>query len=196
MFVLTVKECEEIIEPFLSESRFYHSKCVSRKAGELAEKYGADVRKSEIAGMLHDIMKDTDPEEQLKIINSFGIMMSKAEIRNKKLYHAISGHAYVKHVLKLDDEEILGAIRWHTSGKSDMSLLEKVIFVADFISADRDYEGVEEMRELAEKSLEHAILEGVSFTIKELLQNESYIDENSVGAYNDALEKLKIDLDN
>lgn len=189
--MVSVKECENIIKPFLSEERFYHSRCVSKKAGELAEKYGADVYKAEIAGMLHDIMKDTDSDEQLKIINRFGIMMSNDEFRNKKLYHAISGYAYVKNILRIDDEEILGAIRWHTSGKQDMNLLEKVIFVADYISADRDYPGVDQMRELADKSLELAMVEGISYTVTELINKGKYVDVNSICAYNSALEIVK-----
>ncbi|WP_242964976.1 bis(5'-nucleosyl)-tetraphosphatase (symmetrical) YqeK [Scatolibacter rhodanostii] len=183
--MISVKECEKLIRPKLSDARFYHSQCVSKEAAKLAKQYGADVNKAEIAGILHDICKETPIEEQLKIIERFGIMMQETEKKTHKLYHAISGAAYVKHIIGIEDGDIIEAIRWHTSGKKNMSLLEKVVFVADFNSADRDYPGVEEMRRLAKISLEDAMLYGFAFTIAELTKKGVLLDLNTAEAYND-----------
>ncbi len=189
--MVSVQQCEAWIRPHLGDARFYHSQCVSKEAATLAKQYGADVYKAEIAGMLHDICKEMPPEEQLKIIDRFGIIMNETEKKTKKLYHAISGAAYVQHILGIEDEEIISAIRWHTSGHAKMTLLEKIVFVADFNSADRTYPGVEEMRTLAQASLEKAMVYGISFTIKEILDRNTMLDVNTIAAYNEALAALE-----
>ena len=85
------------------------------------------------------------------------------------------------------DEDMLNAVRYHTTGRKDMSLLEKIVFIADFIGEERDYNGVEIMREKALKSLDEAIVEGLSFTIKDLTDKEALIHPDTIDAYNDAL---------
>lgn len=185
--MLTVTQCEEIIRPLLTEKRFYHSRCVSKEAGVLARRFGSDPEKAEIAGMLHDIMKDTDSDKQLKIMERFGIILGNIEIQKPKLWHAISGTAYIEHELGIRDPEILSAVRWHTTGRKDMTLPDKVLFIADFISADRDYDGVEEMRLLAETSLEKAMIEGIVFTVNEQFEKHMLLGTDMIDAYNDAV---------
>lgn len=185
--MLSVKEYQKTIKPHLSDKRFRHSCEVAKAAKKLAKKYGADPEKAEIAGILHDIMKDTAKDEQLKIMNCFGIILNDIEAVTPNLWHQISGAAYVEHELGIDDPEIISPIRWHTSGKKDMTLMEKVVFIADFISDDRDYKGVDKMRAIAKESLDKAIIEGLSFTISELAQNEKAIVSDTFDAYNDAV---------
>lgn len=184
---MTYAEYEQEVKGHLTEKRFIHSQCVAACAAELAEKYGADPEKARLAGILHDIMKDTDEEEQLKIIERFGIMLSQAQHHNPKLWHALSGAAYVEYVLGVADPEIIGAIACHTGGKPGMGLLDKVLFVADYISADRAYPGVERMRVLAESSLEEAMVEGIAFTVAEKTGERQTLDPQSICAYNEAL---------
>lgn len=188
---MTFAEYEQEVKAHLTEQRFYHSQCVASCAAELAARYGADVEKARLAGILHDIMKDTAPEEQLKIIDQFGIMLSEAGRRNPKLWHSLSGAAYIEHVLGIKDQDILGAVACHTGGKSGMALLDKVLFVADYISADRDYPGVEGMRRLAESSLEEAMIEGIAFTVQEKMEARLPLDPQSLCAYNEALWALE-----
>lgn len=185
--MLTAKEYKKIIKPLLSDKRYFHSCEVAKAAKRLAKKYGGDVEKAEIAGILHDIMKDTSKEEQLKIMNQFGIILNDIEAVTTNLWHQISGACYVKNVLKIDDPDIVDPIRWHTSGKKDMTLMEKIVFVADFISDDRDYKGVDKMRTIAKESLDKAIIEGLSFTISELALGEKAIIHDTFDAYNDAV---------
>lgn len=188
---MTYGEYEAEVKKHLSEKRFYHSQCVAKSAAELARRYGADVERARLAGILHDIMKDTPPQEQLKIIEKYGIMLTEAERRNVKLWHAVSGAAYAEHVLGLEDREILDAIACHTGGKSGMNLLDKVLFVADYISGDRDYPGVEELRKLAESSLEEVMIEGIAFTIPERMEARLTLEPRSIEAYNEALWELE-----
>lgn len=184
---MTYEEYEAAVKPHLSERRFYHSQCVAECAAKLAEKYGADVEKARLAGILHDVMKDTEPQEQLKIMEQSGIILTEAQRRNTKLWHAISGAAYAESELGVTDREILDAIACHTGGKAGMTLLDKVLFVADYISADRDYPGVEELRIAAEDSLEEVIVEGVTFTMQERMGERMTMEPRSIDAYNEAL---------
>lgn len=191
MELKTFEEYEAQVKQRLSPGRFYHSQCVAQCAARLAERYGADVEKARLAGILHDIMKDTEPEEQLKIIEKYGIMLTEAERRNTKLWHALSGAAYAEHVLGVRDREIIDAIACHTGGKAGMGLLDKVLFAADYISADRDYPGVEELRELSESSLEEVMVEGIAFTIPERMEARLTLEPRSIEAYNEALWTLE-----
>ncbi len=188
---MTFADYEREAKGRLTEKRFYHSQCVAECAAQLAARYGADVEKARLAGILHDIMKDTDVEEQLKIMEQFGIMLTEAQRHSTKLWHALSGAAYIEHVLGVGDREIVDAVACHTGGKSGMGLLDKVLFVADYISADRDYPGVERMRELAGSSLEEAIVEGVAFTVQEKTGERFTLDPQSICAYNEALWALE-----
>ena len=184
---MTYEQYEQEVQRHLTEKRFYHSQCVAQEAARLAQQYGADVEKARLAGILHDIMKDTPPEQQLKILQDSGILLTKTQRHNRKLWHALAGAAYLQQTLQVKDGDIVEAVRCHTSGKKDMSLLEKVLFVADYISADRDYPGVERMRQAAYRSLEEAIVEGVLFTVQELMGQRLPVAAESVEAYNDAL---------
>lgn len=188
---MTYEQCECEVRQRLSEKRFYHSQCVAEEAVRLAVLYGADPEKARLAGLLHDILKDTPAEEQLKILQGFGIMMNDTELANQKLWHAISGAAFLEFGLGIRDRELLSAVRCHTSGRKNMTLLEKVLFVADYISADRDYPGAEELRAVARESLEEAIIEGVAFTVQELMSRREPVASASIDAYNDAVAVLK-----
>ena len=167
----------------LSEKRFYHSLAVAKEALRLAEKYGADGEKAFLAGLLHDICKDTKPNEQLQLLSEFGIILSALEKSAFKLWHAMSGACYIKNVLKIKDEEIISAVRYHTTAKADMSLLEKIIYLADFTSEDRDYDGADEMRKAVDKGLQYAMREALIFTIDDLKQKGMPVHEDTLNAY-------------
>lgn len=175
---------QEMVRPFLSERRLHHSECVAKMARHLAERYAADPEKAFCAGMLHDILKEQPKEEQLKMMDEFGIILTDEERSAPKLWHAVLGAAYLERRGGISDREILNAIRYHTTARADMSLLEKVLFVADFISDDREFEGVEELREAAEESLEKAVLLGCTMTVQDLAENHLTIHPDTIAAYN------------
>ena len=181
---MNTTDYKAIIKPLLSEKRYIHSVNVAKEAVRLAKRYGANPEKAEVAGILHDIMKDTPPEEQLKMMMRFDIILTDVERAAQKLWHAICGAAYIEQELQISDRDILDAVRYHTTGRANMTQLEKVIFIADFISADRNYDGVERMRKAAEISLEQAMLEGVVFTIQDLSARFKPIHPDTVSAYN------------
>ncbi len=175
----------EEIKKRLNPDRLYHSLNVADEAKKLAKHYGADEQKAFTAGLLHDILKNTPDSELLQYFERNGIMLTETERASRKTWHAMAGADFLRRELHVTDEDILSAVRWHTTGRAGMTLLDKVLFVADFISADRDYPGVERMREKAYVSLEDAMLEGLQFTINELVENTWPVHEDSIRAYNE-----------
>ncbi len=164
--------------------RLKHSFCVADEAVRLATLYGADTDKAYIAGLLHDITKNFSKEEHLKILSDFDIILSDIEVDSVPLLHSISGAAYIKNVLKIEDEEILDAVRYHTTGRAGMSKLELILYVADLTSADRDYPDVEVSRAKSNISLCEAALYGLIYNIKDLSGRHKTIHPDTLHAYN------------
>ena len=179
------------IKKRLSPYRFYHSLNVADEAKRLALMYGADPDKAFTAGLVHDIMKDTDEPEQKRIIEQGGHKLTEVELKSSKTWHAISGAIFLRDELGVTDGEILSAVRCHTTAKAGMSLLEKVLYVADFTSADRDYDDVDVIREKAERDLDEAMLYGLQYTIKDMVKEGKPVHEDSVFAYNELAIKFK-----
>ncbi len=176
-----------LIKERMGQRRYIHSVNVAESAVQLARRYNADEEKAEIAGILHDCCKEIPREEMLQIMNEGGIILDAVEKGTSKLWHAIAGSVYVRDVLGIKDDDIINAIRYHTTGRADMSLLEKIIFIADFISAERDYDGIEIMREKAFSCLEDAMLFGLQFTITDLTTRKLTIHSNALACYNDII---------
>ena len=158
---------------------------VAKKAREMAEKFGADSEKAYFAGLLHDITKNSPQEEHLKIFETFGIILTAVEKNAQKLWHAMSGCAYLKHFLDINDEEILSAVRYHTTAKANMNLTEKILYLADFTSEDRDYPDVDVIRKLVDISLDDAFIYALKFSISDLVEQGRAIHPDTVEAYNE-----------
>jgi len=180
---MTLAEYKEHLRERLTERRYFHSLCVAEEAVRLADRYGADKEKAYLAGLLHDVLKDTDPSEQLKLAKEFGIMLTDLELGAYKLYHSIIGSAYVERVLGIKDEDIISAIRYHTTAKADMTPLEKVLYLADYTSRDRDYNGVEDMRKAVEISEEAALEIALCFTVEDLEAKGFAVHPDTLAAY-------------
>ena len=179
------KDYDKLLRSKLDDYRYIHSLGVAKSAKELAALYGADEEKAYTAGLLHDVMKNASPDEQLQIMEKADIILSPCEKLNQKLWHAIAGAAFLKTELNITDEEIISAVRWHTTGKAGMTTLEKTVYLADFISEDRTYPDVDEVRRLAYISLERAIVYTQKYCIQKLLSQNMIIDPSGVECYND-----------
>lgn len=191
-YIQRVPEFKNLLSQRLLEKRYIHSLNVADSARYLAKKYGSDEDKAYVAGLLHDCTKNENEDIQLQMMLDDGIILSQTEQSNKKLWHAMSGPIYAKNVLKIEDEEILGAIRYHTTGKAGMNLLEKIIYIADFISAERDYPDVEVMRALADVSLDEAALYSLKSSLMRLSLKEQVIHSDSLDFYNELTIKKKL----
>lgn len=173
----------------LNTKRFQHSLNVAESARQLAEKYGADPDKAYTAGLLHDVMKNASAEEQLGVLSEAGIELMPAEQANKKLWHAMAGAAYIKFVMGIDDRDLIHAVRYHTTGRAEMSPLEKSVYLGDYISAERDYKGVDEMRRLCYESADEAIIYALEFGIPDLVKRGQVIHPDSIDLYNEVMIK-------
>ena len=173
----------------MGDYRFTHSCNVAEEAVILARLYGADTEKAYVAGILHDITKEISKEEQLQIIADGGIILDNVQKNAPKLWHAVSGSAYVRLRLGIKDEDILNAIRYHTTGRANMSLLEKIIYTADYTSKERSYPGADVMREKSRRSLEEAMMFSCQFTLQKLSSQEAAIHPDQLFCYNDLVLK-------
>ncbi len=182
------KEYVDLLSSRLNEHRFKHSLCVAEEAKRLALKYGADAEKAYLAGLLHDITKNAEGDEHLQIFSQFGIMLNDVEKNTKKLWHAISGAAYVEHILNVNDLDIINAIRYHTTAKAGMTKFEKIIYLADFTSADRDYDDVDVIREYVDKSLDEAFIYALQYSICDLVQRKRAVHFDTLAAFNEAVQ--------
>lgn len=185
MIFVGIDEYKKLIKTKMGDHRYTHSVNVSKEAKKLARIYGVDEDKAALAGILHDITKEMPKDEQLKIMTDSGIILDNIQKNAPKLWHGISGSVYVKENLNINDEDILNAIRYHTTGRAKMSLLEKIIFVADFTSDERTYKGVSTMRKKSRKSLDEAMLYGFKFTFSDLSKRELAIHPDELACYNE-----------
>ncbi len=178
----------QLLRKKLDDYRLIHSLNVADSARALAQLYGADEEKAYFAGLTHDIMKNASKQQQLDIIEKGGINLTLAEKNNPKLWHGIAGECYLRTEMGITDPEILGSVRYHTTGKAGMSLMEKIIYVADYISAERNYPDVGVMRDLAlNHSLEEASLYSLQYTFMKLTPEKGIIHTDSVDFYNELI---------
>lgn len=182
--MISIYEMDKYLKANLVESRYNHTKGVVNTALELAEIYNVDKEKAEIAALTHDIAKNMSIYDMKDIIYKEGITMSYDEEHSEELWHSIVAPILGKTIFKIDDEEILSAMRWHTTGKTNMTKLEKIIYLADMIEPSRSFKGVDELRELARKDLDLAMLKALTHTIRYLLDKGFAIDSNTIVARN------------
>ena len=176
----------------LRDKRFYHTQCVAKLAGELAVCYGADERKARAAGFLHDITKEMPVPDQLKMMQESAIITDKSVFANANVYHSVTAAITARNRFGIEDTEVLHAIRYHTTGRAGMCLLEKIIYTADAVSYDRTYKGVQLLREEAFQDLDRGRFEVVQFTLKKLVKDSVPIAVDTVSCYNEfCLQKEK-----
>ena len=140
---VSISELEALVQTTLSNKRCRHVLNVRETAVKLAKQYGADVRRCEIAALLHDITKEMERGKQLQMLEASGIMSDMVVLKSPPLYHAYTGAIYAEKTLGITDETVLNAIRYHTVARAGMSPEEKIVYLADAISKDRSYPGVE-----------------------------------------------------
>ncbi len=161
--------------------RVAHVVGCSMTAKRLAAQYGANVTDAARAGILHDITKALSGEEQLKLCDRYAMILDNFERENPKLLHAKTGAVIAREIFG-ENDAVYEAIYWHTTGKAAMSDLEKIVYLADYIEPNRDFEGVEELRALTAQSLDLGLLRGLEMSIRQLTENGRRIDKNSLAA--------------
>ena len=190
-------EIEQILKRELSKERYLHTLGVRDCAVELAKRYNLDVKKAELAGLLHDCAKCKTNDELKEIIDKFLDDVDKNELKNYKTLHAPVGAYYAKEKFNIEDNEVLSAIRWHTLGRVNMTTFEKIIFLADKIEKNtRDLNYRNEIIKIlndneGEKGLNLALLRCFIETVKSLAERRLYICKTTIDVYNWLLEITK-----
>ena len=152
-------ELKEIVKSKMSLKRFTHTLGVVEMSEKLAKIHNADIEKCKVAALLHDICKEMDMEYIKNICkNNFMNELSEEDLENNEILHGFAGAYYVKNELGIDDKEILSAIKYHTVGAKNMTLVEKIVYIADAIEYGRNYPSVVEIREETFKNLDKGIL--------------------------------------
>ena len=185
-------EMRERLQSKLTKKRFEHSLGVEYVAGCLAMIYGVDIDKALTAGLLHDCAKCLSSEDKISKCKKHNLPISDVELRNPELLHAKLGSLYAKEKYGVQDNEILSAIEFHTTGKPAMSLLEKIIFVADYIEPNRKpLPQIDEIRREAFTDLDKSIVHILKNTLSYLEDEEcGDTDEMSIKTYNYFMDKM------
>ncbi len=172
---------EEISLSLHKPKRVPHVQGCSETAAALAEHYGADVRDARRAGILHDITKALTAEEQLQLAEDYQIPLSDFERAHPKLLHAKTGAVIAREIFG-ENEAVCEAITWHTTARADMTLLGKIIYLADYMEPNRTLEGVEELRHLTWTDLDAALERGLEMSLAHVLSTGAAVDPNSHAA--------------
>ena len=178
---LTVDELRPIAMSFLKPKRMPHVLGTEQEAIRLAKQYGADVTKAQIAALLHDCTKKLNRDEQLALCAHYGIVPDPLERQTLKLLHAKTGAAVARDLFGVDDD-IYNAIYWHTTGKADMTVLEKVIYMADYVEPNRVFDGVDDLRDAVHTDLDMGLLMGLQDSIEEMTERGNPVHYRTVEA--------------
>ncbi len=162
----SIDEITNYLKANLSEKRFKHITGVAKTAEALAKKWGADSDKAFLAGLVHDCAKEIPLKDAIERLINSGYSPDEIELRSPALLHAPLGAVVAREIFGISDNEILDSIAFHTTGRPEMSLLEKIIYVADFTEPGRIYPEAEEVRKLSYIDIDRAVLKETDMVIK------------------------------
>ena len=186
---MKLEDIQKDLKKILSPKRFHHSEGVAAMGKHLAEKYGADPEKAYVAGWVHDCAKELTLSEMQDIVKGAGLSCDDYLLSSRALLHGPAGSVLAETKYGIHDAAIKGAIYYHTTGRKDMTLLEKIIFLADYIEPSRDFPGVDRLRKLAKKDLDEAMLAAYDSTISHLMDQKAYIYDLTFIGRNDLILK-------
>lgn len=183
---MTVKEIQKKLKTKLKPARYEHTLGVANTARHLAGVYGYDKDRAELAGLLHDCAKYMDDDTKIALCREYGVSISDAEYENPSLLHAKCGAILAEHEYQITDFDILHAIRVHTTGVPGMNLLDKIIFISDYIEPNRDKAPhLKELRKMAEEDLNLTAYHILKDTVEYLnARKDQTMDPTTVAAYN------------
>lgn len=172
-----LKELRKAMKEVQTSKRYEHTKGVEYTSAALAMRYGASVEDALVAGLLHDCAKCLTDQKQLSICEKHHLLVTEAERENPFLLHSKVGAYLAEHKYDVKDQDILNAIRNHTTGRRDMSLLEKIVFVADYIEPGRkEAANLAYIRKLAFEDLDKALLKILEDTLEYLKSSDRETD--------------------
>lgn len=183
---MTQEQARALVKERLSEKRYKHTINVKKMAVKLARRYGADEEKAAIAALLHDSAKELPKAEMLQIFADNAIIAKNAAQRPAPVWHGYAASILCQTQWGVHDPQILSAIECHTTGKRGMTLLDKIIYMADMTSAERDYPGVEILRAEEAENLDLALCHALEQSIAFVREKGKPLDPDTVAALEDA----------
>ncbi len=178
---LSISDLEQVCADLLNPNRVAHVLGCRKVAVELARLWGEDENAAARAALLHDITKALSGEQQLTLCREYGIIPDNFSSKNLKIIHALTG-SYVADRIFGESEAVVSAIRWHTTGKANMNMLEKIVYVADYIEPCRKFDGVDRLRQLAYTDIDEALRLGLTMTIDLLVSQGRAVSQQSIEA--------------
>ncbi len=178
------KEYKALIRKTLSKKRYTHCCNVAEMCERLAQLNGSNPEKAYTAGLLHDIRKETDAETLKQEVLMSGFEVDPVEVESRPLWHAIASAYYCRTQLGISDSDLLNAIRFHTVGRSHMTMLEKIVYLGDLVSAERDFKDVEKYRRLVLEDLDSAMFQVARWSIQSTIEKGGKIPVCTLNAYN------------
>lgn len=182
---MTLKQAKELVRSRLSDQRYEHTLNVKKMAVKLAKRYGADEEQAALAALLHDAAKEISKDEMRAIMRAYPEYAEGGEARPTSVWHGICAAILARTEWGVEDEAILSAIACHTAGKPGMSRLDKILYLADMTSAERDWSGVNKLRKLERNDLDAAMLVALKQTNDFVLSQGKPLDPMSKAAYED-----------
>ena len=176
-----MEKLEQAVVSLLKPNRVAHVLGCRDTAVELAKRWGADPTDAARAGLLHDITKALDGHLQLTLCHDYGIVLGDFSKKYTKTLHALTGSLVAERIFG-ENQAVVDAIRSHTTGKPNMNTLEKILYVADYMEPNRDFPGVEKLRQLAYTDLNKALKLGLEMTVAMLRKNNQEISPASAEA--------------
>lgn len=182
---MTLKQAKELVRSRLSDQRYEHTLNVKKMAVKLAKRYGADEEQAALAALLHDAAKEISKDEMRAIMRAYPEYAEGGEARPTSVWHGICAAILARTEWGVEDEAVLSAIACHTAGKPGMSRLDKILYLADMTSAERDWSGVNKLRRLERNDLDAAMLVALKQTNDFVLSQGKPLDPMSKAAYED-----------
>ncbi len=181
---MNIEELKNILETDLIPKRFIHSLNVANMAVKLSSRYGEDCGKALVAGLLHDYARDVRNWDMVPLCEQYGVETDEITRSQPELLHGPLAAAIVQEKFGIDDPDILNSIHYHTTGRENMSILEKIIFISDYIEPGRVFPGVDEIRKVAFSDIDASIIIALDSTIKYVIKKGALIQPDSIDARN------------
>lgn len=172
------------IKKNLNEKRFMHSMGVSEVAVKLAKVYGEDVFKAKMAGLVHDCAKYMSGQQILDIMRECGEEIDIVSQKNPEIMHGFAGAYIAKNIMKINDQYILDAVTYHTTGRQNMTMLDKITYIADYIEPSRNFRGVNILRREAYNNIDKALIMAFDNTIRFVISKGELLHSRTIEARN------------
>lgn len=187
----TEDKIHDYLKKNINEARYIHTLGVAETAIKLAKMNNVDEEKAKIAALIHDMAKCMPKDKQFEILKNNGVKMDKYLLNSPQILHGAVGAILAKEIMGIEDIDILNAVKYHTTGKENMTTLEKIIYIADYVEPNRKYEGVDKIREVVFKDLDNGVFMGIENTMLHLLKERQLIHIDTINARNYLLLEIK-----